>query len=359
MQKAKNSPADLIPKPILMVGLPLITLSFLIVGFLILRDEIITSQFLNAVFAIIWGVGGITLLYFVGNWVVEQLSEKWMTLLQPYVFVGPALFLLGWYLVLPTIRSFISSLYNTQGEFIGLGNYQRVFTEQIMVQAWSNNIVWIVVGTSMVVILGLLIAILADRSSFERVAKSLIFMPMAISMVGAGVIWKFMYDYNQETNIGLLNALITGGGGQPVQFLTDPPMNTIYLIIVMVWLQTGYTMVLISAAIKGIPDDLLEAARVDGASEVRIFRSIILPNIAGTILTCVTTVVIFTLKIFDIVRVMTGGNFGTDVIGVQFYKTRFSQGDAGLASAIAIVLLLAVVPVMIYNLREFSKRESF
>jgi alpha-glucoside transport system permease protein len=214
------------------------------------------------------------------------------------------------------------------------------------------------VGTSLTIGFGLLIAILADRSSFERVAKSFIFMPMAISMVGAGVIWKFVFDV--DPNIGLVNAAVVGAGGTNQDWLRlVQPWNNLFLIIVMVWLQTGFAMVLISAAIKGISEDLLEAARVDGANEFIIFSRIIIPSISGTLVTVTTTTVIFTLKVFDIVMVMTGGQFGTEVIGVRFYRELFTIGNQGMGSAIAMVLLLAVIPVMIYNLRQFSKNEAF
>jgi alpha-glucoside transport system permease protein len=181
---------------------------------------------------------------------------------------------------------------------------------------------------------------------------------MAISMVGAGVIWKFVFAV--DPNIGLMNAAVVSAGGEAQAWLSlVQPWNNLFLILVMVWLQTGYAMVLISAAIKAIPDELLEAARVDGANEITIFFQIIIPNIVGTLLTVITTVVIFTLKIFDIVMVMTGGQFGTEVIGVRFYREMFTNDNSGYASAIAIVLLIAVIPVMVYNLREFSKRRAF
>lgn len=345
-------------KTIFAILLPVVTFAILYFGFIFLRDDKNTPQAVITIFAIVWGVGGVALLFFAGNWLVERLPEGWTQRIQPFIFVGPALLLLGWYLMLPTVRSLITSLYDRRGNFIGIDNYTRVLTDRINVEAWTNNLLWMILGTTLVVVLGLVIAILSDRSRFERVAKSFIFMPMAISMVGAGVIWKFVYDTNP--NIGLLNAVVKSSGGETQSWLTlFQPWNNYFLIITMVWLQTGYTMVLISAAIKGIPDELLEAARVDGANEWLIFFRIILPNIAGTLLTSVTTVVIFTLKIFDIVMVMTGGQFGTEVIGVRFYRERFTNNDPGMASAIAIVLLLAVVPVMIYNLREFSKREAF
>jgi alpha-glucoside transport system permease protein len=209
------------------------------------------------------------------------------------------------------------------------------------------------------VILGLLIAVLADRSKYERFSKSLIFMPMAISMVGAAVIWNMIYDVNP--NIGMLNAIYTAITGNPPQAWTasNQPWNNLFLILVMIWLQAGYAMVLFSAAIKGIPADILEAARVDGANEVQVFFQIMIPSIRGTIITVGTTVVIFTLKIFDVVQVMTGGQFDTQVIATQFYREYFTARNSGFATAIAIVLLIFVIPVMVYNLKQFSEREAF
>jgi alpha-glucoside transport system permease protein len=350
----------------LAIVVPLLTLGIIFAGFLFLRSGDVpyvtdrtTEQIIVAIVAIVWGVGGITLLFFVGNWFVEGLGQVWMDRIQPFIFVGPALALLGWYLAIPVIRTFWASLFNRTGQnFVGMQNYVNVFFSEVNTKAWTNNIFWMVIGTSLVVILALLIAILADRSKFESTAKSLIFMPMAISMVGAGVIWKFIYDVRPE--IGMLNAIVTSFGMEAQGWLTIvQPWNNVFLVIVMVWLQTGYAMVLISAAIKGIAEELLEAARVDGANEFQIFFQMIIPMIAGTLVTVVTTVVIFTLKIFDIVRVMTGGNFGTDVIGVRFYNATFSEQDKGQGAAIAIVLLLAVIPIMFYNLREFNKRDVF
>jgi alpha-glucoside transport system permease protein len=327
-------------------------------GFVVLRD-VEMPQVLTAALAMIWGVGGVILLYYVANNLAERMPGGWPARLQPFVFVGPALALLAWYLAVPTVRTFVLSLYNQNStEFVGLQNYQAVFTERIMIEAFRNNLLWLLIGTGLTVSFGLLIAILADRSRFENAAKSLIFLPMAISMVGAGVIWKFVFAV--DPNIGLMNAVVVGMGGEAQAWLSlVQPWNNLFLILVMVWLQTGYAMVLISAAIKAIPDELLEAARVDGANEIIIFFQIIIPNIVGTLLTVITTVVIFTLKIFDIVMVMTGGQFGTEVIGVRFYREMFTNANSGYASAIAIVLLIAVIPVMVYNLREFSKRRAF
>lgn len=335
-----------------------LTLLGLYAGFIYLRESK-DSRLIIGIVAIVWGVGGVASLFFMANWIVESLPIKWTNRIQPYVFVGPAIFFLIWFLALPVIRTLVLSLYNADGTaWVGLQNYLQVFTQRIMIEAWRNNLLWLVVGTPLTIGLGLLIAILADRSKFERVAKSLIFMPMAISMVGAGVIWKFVYDQNPQ--IGLINAAVTSAGGTNQDWLRlVQPWNNVFLIIVMVWLQTGFAMVLISAAIKGVDNDLLEAARVDGAGEIRIFLQIIIPTIRGTLVTVTTTIIIFTLKIFDIIVVMTGGQFGTEVIAVRFFREMFTEFDQGLGSAIAIILLLAVIPVMVYNLRQFSKRETF
>jgi alpha-glucoside transport system permease protein len=190
----------------------------------------------------------------------------------------------------------------------------------------------------------------------------MIFLPMAISFVGAGVIWNFIYEVKDagSPQIGLLNAIWVGLGGQPQAWTAMlQPWNNLFLIIIVIWLQTGYAMVIFSAAIKGIPDELLEAARVDGATEVQIFFRIMIPYIMGTVITVATTVIIFTLKIFDVVIVMTGGQFGTNVIATQFYREAFTNQNKGYASAIAIVLVILVIPVMIYNLRQFSEEEAF
>jgi alpha-glucoside transport system permease protein len=340
------------------IFVPLVTFIGLYYGFVFLRDSE-APQGVITIVAIVWGVGGVAALYFLANWAVERLPVMWVRNLQPYVFVGPALVILLWYLAIPTVRTLIFSFYNANStEFVGLDNYKAAFTERIMVEAWRNNISWVFIGTTLTVVFGLLIAVLADRSRFENTAKAMIFMPMAISMVGAGVIWKFVYDI--DPHVGLLNAITTSTGSQPQGWLTlVQPENNLFLIIVMVWMQTGYAMVLISAAIKGIPEELLEAARVDGANEIQVFFQMIIPNIAGTLMTVITTIVIFTLKIFDIVMVMTGGQFGTEVIGVRFYREMFTNRNDGYGAAIAMILLIVVIPVMIYNLREFSKREAF
>lgn len=341
---------------------PIVTFIVLYAGFVFLRDSN-APKGVVAVVAIVWGVGGVALLYFVSNWLVEKLGDSWRARIQPFVFVGPAVAILFWYLAFPSLRTFYLSLFDRTGTtFVGLDNYVAVFTNRNMFTAFRNNILlWIPFGALFTVVFGLLVAVLADRSKFDRLAKAFIFMPMAISMVGAGVIWNMLYAVNP--NVGLLNAIYTGlTGNAPIAWKASAelaPWNNLFLIVVMIWLQVGFAMTLFSAAIKGIPGDMLEAARVDGANEVQIFFKIMLPSISGTIITVATTVIIFTLKIFDVVMVMTGGQFGTQVIATQFYREYFTNQNAGFGSAIAIVLLVAVVPVMIYNLKQFNEREAF
>ncbi len=343
---------------------PLITFLVLWWGFIFLRDSK-APQIVIVLVAIVWGVAGVALLYVVSNWFVEQLPDPWARRLQPFVYVGPAVVIMGWYLAVPVLRTLVLSFKDDIGvKWVGFDNYIFAFTDRIMLETFRNNLLWMIIGTSFSVGLGLLIAVLADRTRFESVYKAIIFTPMAISFVGAGVIWKFVYTYKGEgigiQEIGLLNAVVLALGGQSQPWLSLPPWNNLFLIVIMVWLQTGYAMVVISSAIKGIPMELLEAARIDGATEVQAFFKIIIPYIKGTLITVITTIVIFSLKLFDIVRVMTGGNNGTNVIANEFYLQRFTYGNTGRASAIAIVLLIAVIPVIVNNLREFNKeRRAF
>jgi len=368
---------SLIGRLVVAVGIPLIAFYVLYLGFIFLRDSKAPRLIITLV-AIVWGVGGVALLYWIFNWLVERLPDAWKTRLLPFVFVGPAMAILAWYLAIPTLRTFWISLYTNTGPpeglnmfqqlassaFVGLDNYKAVFTDSLMQQALRNNLMWIVFGSTASVIFGLLIAVLADRSSYENLAKSLIFLPMAISFVGASVIWNFIYEYRPEgqPQIGLLNAIVTGFGGTPQafpQWVAIAPWNNLFLIVIVVWLQAGFSMVLFSAALKGIPEELMEAGRIDGATEIQIFFRIMVPYIRGTIISVWTTIVIFTLKIFDVVWVMTGGQFGTHVIATQFYRQSFTNRNSGFGSAIAIVLLIAVIPVMIYNLRQFREQEAF
>lgn len=331
-------------------------------GFFFLRDSAAPKWFI-AIVAIVWGVGGVGILYVLANWLIQQLPDRLSSAVLPYLFVGPGMAILVWYLALPTLRTlWLSLLDRNSNSFVGLENYITAFTTRAMLEALRNNLMWILFGATVAVIIGLVVAVLADRSRYENFAKTLVFLPMAISMVGAGVIWNFIYEVKPvgEPQIGLLNAIVVGLGGEPQAWTaSNQPWNNLFLIVILIWLQTGFAMVLFSAAIKGIPAEIIEAARVDGANEFQVFFRIMIPFIRGTIITVSTTIVIFTLKIFDVVIVMTGGQFGTEVIATQFYRQYFSNRNFGLGSAIAIILLAAVIPVMIYNLRQFRDQEGF
>ncbi len=359
------------------VFIPLIAFYVLYQGFLFLRDSEAPRGFV-ALVAIIWGVGGVGILYWVFNDLVEKLPDIWRTRLLPFVFVGPAVAIMSWYLAIPTLRTFWISLFDRNGpeegmsilrllgseNFVGFSNYFAVFTEDLMLEAFRNNLMWIVFGSTLSVAFGLVIAVLADRSSFEKFAKSMIFLPMAISFVGASVIWNFIYEYRPkgQEQIGLLNSIVTSFGKDPqawAQWVDISPWNNLFLIVIVIWLQAGFAMVLFSAALKGIPEELLEAGRIDGATEIQIFFRIMIPYIQGTLISVWTTIVIFTFMIFDVVWVMTGGQFGTHVIATQFYRQSFTNRNSGFGSAIAIVLLIAVVPVMFYNLKQFREQEAF
>ncbi len=343
------------------VFVPAVTFVVLYLGFIFLRDSG-APQIVITVVAVIWGVGGVAALYFVANWLIEKLPDRWRGRLTPFLFVGPAMIVLGWYLFVPTIRSLVLSFFGKFGsDFVGLENFIYVFSDRTMLTAFLNNLLWLVFGTGGAVIFGLMVALLADRSRMERVAKSLIFLPMAISFVGAGVIWKFVYAFRgaEQAQVGILNAIVTGLGSDPVNWLTLRPWNTFFLIAIFVWLQTGFAMVILSAAIKQVPSQLIEAARIDGAGEFRIVFQIIIPHIVSTIVTVATTILLLSLKIFDIVFAMTNGLFGTEVLASQQYKQMFKFLHYGRGSAIAVVILVAVIPVIVYNLRQFGKREVF
>lgn len=282
-------------------------------------------------------------------------------LIVPWLWIGPAVIFVLVFLVYPVLNTLWLSLQNADSsQFVGLRNFARIFTDSAMLGVLGNNLLWIVLGTAATVALGLLIAVLVDRVRFEGAAKAAIFIPMAISFVGAGVIWKFVYNYDApgQPQIGLLNAILTRLGGQPQAWLINPGINNFALIAVYVWMWTGFCMVILSAALKGVPAEILEAARVDGANEVAIFFRIIVPMISPTIAVVATTMIINLLKIFDIIYVMTGGNFGTNVVAVEYYNQLFTFNNFGVSSALAVILLIAIVPIMIFNIRRFRQQEA-
>jgi alpha-glucoside transport system permease protein len=279
------------------------------------------------------------------------------------LWLAPALAFLVVFLVYPSIGSLIRSFQNAAGtKFIGLDNYAWFFNDDASLVALKNSLIWLVVLTTLTVGLGLLIAVLVDRVRYETVAKSVIFVPLAISMVAASVIWTFMYDYQVPPNpqVGTLNAALGSVGIAPIAWvqISDFSLNSILLVIVMAWMWTGFCMVILSAALKGINPELLEAARVDGATEGQVFRRITLPLMAPTIAVVTTTMVITALKAFDVVYVMTSGHFDTQVVAFQLIQELYNFGNPGRASAIGIVLLLAIIPVMAFNVRRFRAQEA-
>jgi alpha-glucoside transport system permease protein len=281
--------------------------------------------------------------------------------LIPWLWAGPAILFTLIFLVWPVLSTIWYSFYSYDSStFVGLKNFGFVFTSPDLLGVLRNNILWLVVATLFTVLFGLIIAVLVDRVRIESTVKAAIFIPMAISFVGASVIWLFVYAYAPKGSpqIGLFNALLTGLGGSPVAVLQTTSINNFALIVIYIWMWTGFCMVILSAALKSIPADLLEAARVDGANEFQIFFRIIVPVISPTIAVVATTMLINVLKIFDIVYATTGGDYNTGVVAMQYYQELFNFNDNGIANALAVILLIAVVPIMYFNLRRFRAQEA-
>ncbi len=282
------------------------------------------------------------------------------------MFAGPAVVFIGIFLVYPAVRTIYLSFLDGNGEeFVGLANYTDLLRDSAFHQTILNTVLWLLVVPALAVALGLLVAVLADRlaPTGEKISKSIIFLPMAVSMVGASTIFRFVYAYKPpgSEQIGLFNAIwVNVFGGEPQVWLQMDTLrlNSFLLMIILIWLQVGYCMVLISAAIKNVPEETVEAARIDGASEVQAFFRIVVPQIWGTVVTVFVTVFIGVMKIFDIVYVMTGGNFNTNVVALAFFKELFEYSNDGRSAAIVVVLLLAVTPLMFYQVRRFRAEEA-
>lgn len=277
-----------------------------------------------------------------------------------WFWIAPALILLGVFFIWPLIDTFILSLQNKDSTtFVGLRNYRTIFTDPDLLDVIKNNLLWLVVATALTVGLGLLVAVLVDRVKIESIIKSALFIPMAISFVGAGVIWRFMYIYEpaNTTQIGLLNAILSIFRIPPQTWTINEAYNNFALIAAYVWMWTGFSMVIISAALKGIPDDVIEAARIDGASRLTMFWRVTMPMIAPTLGVVTTTMIINILKIFDVVYVMTGGNYHTSVVAMEFYNQLFNFGNFGISSALAVLLTIVILPVMVINIRRLRAEE--
>ncbi|MBB1494143.1 sugar ABC transporter permease [Propioniciclava sinopodophylli] len=276
-------------------------------------------------------------------------------------YLGPALLLIVMGLLIPAFMTIRNSLYNNSlSEFVGLENYVTIFTQDLFLTVLRNTFLWVLLVPLLSTALGLVYAVLVDRTRFEKFAKTLIFLPMAISMVGASIIWKFVYEYKAKgvPQTGLLNQILVWMGLEPQQFLLNAPINTFYLIIVMVWIQTGFAMTVLSAAIKAIPDETIEAANVDGATGMRLFWQITVPSVRSAIIVVLTTIAMATLKAFDIVRTMTGGQFDTSIVANEFYTQTFGRQAQGIGAALAVLLFVLVMPLIVYNVRQMRISEG-
>ena len=308
--------------------------------------------------------------YFVGsNWLllillpINHVSPDKMArnirraaVIRPWLFLGPALFFLGLYLVYPVFDSIFLSLHGRNGEeFVGLANYIWLFNDNEFIESLTNNLLWLLIVPALSTFFGLAIAALTDQVRWGNIAKSLIFMPMAISFIGASIIWKFVYDYRAEgtDQIGLLNALVEYLGGTPQAWIAIPFWNDLLLMVILIWIQTGFAMVILSAALRGIPEETVEAAILDGANGLQIFFKILIPQIWGSIAVVWTTITILVLKVFDIVLAMTNGQWDTQVLANMMFDWMFrGGGDFGRGAAIAVIIMIAVIPVMIWNVKQ-------
>ncbi|MHA7867213.1 MAG: carbohydrate ABC transporter permease [Salipiger thiooxidans] len=321
------------------------------------------SPIFQGILTILIGVTGCIAYFYLSNIVLDKVifpprtddrgrNIRRATMVRPWLFMLPAMFALGLYLVYPVVGSFWRSLFNRSGDtFVGLGNYTQMFSESGFRTALFNNFLWVLVVPAASVFFGLLVAQLTDRLKWGNIAKSLIFMPMAISFVGASLIWKFVYTVDPQ--IGIINAIRDSLGLAAIDPLQIPFWNNFFLMVILVWIQTGFAMVILSAALRGIPEETIEAAIVDGANPFQLFFRIKVPQIKGTILVVWTTITILVLKVFDIVYAMTGGNFDTEIL--PSYMMDYMFRDDGRATAVAFVIMIIVLPVMIWNIRQARK----
>ena len=334
----------------------------------------IVQQLFGGVIAIAVALAACVAYFWGSNWLLDRFlnsdkvtgqaitrRDRLRDRIRPWLFLLPALLFLTVYLIYPVFETLRLSLLDKTGRnFVGFANYAWALSDGNFQRSILNNIMWLIVVPSLATAFGLVIAVLADRLWWGNIAKSLVFMPMAISFVGASVIWRFVYDYRGEgsVQIGLLNAIVTGFGLPPQAWITIPFWNSLFLMIILVWIQTGFAMVILSAALRGIPEETLEAARIDGASDIRIFFDIMIPQIMGTIVVVWTTITIVVLKVFDIIFAMTNGQWDTEVLANFMFKWMFVNFDYGRGSAIAVVIMLAVLPIMIWNIRRANAEQG-
>jgi alpha-glucoside transport system permease protein len=317
------------------------------------------DKFLRMGLAIAVFIAVVGLILFIASRFKGRSSDRWVAL----TFLLPTFLLVAVGLIYPGLRTILQSFQDAAGtSWIGLDNYQLIFTDSGQLKVLRNTVLWVVFTPFVATAIGLLYAILIDKARFESFAKALIFLPMAISFVGASIIWKFVYEFRPDqegvNQIGLLNQILVTLGAAPRQWLLNEPWNSFFLIAVMIWIQAGFAMTLLSAAIKAVPEDIVEAARLDGVRGFGMFRYVTLPTIRPTVVVVLTTIGIATLKVFDIVRTMTGGQFGTSVVANEFYSQSFRSANQGLGAALATILFVLVVPIVAYNVRQLRASET-
>jgi len=319
---------------------------------------------ITALVTVAVGIGAAVLLYWLLNRLADALPAKWEHRLKPYLYILPAYAALSFYLIYPAIQTVIYSFKDAASvEWVGFENYTDLLSSDRFRETLITTFLWMAIVPAVTVVMGLAVAVLADRLApkWEKASKTVIFLPMAISFVGAGTVWGLIYDYRPagREQIGLQNAIVTALGFDPVAWLEQSQfhLNSLLLMVMLLWAQVGFSMVLLSAAIKGVPVDTIEAARIDGASEKQVFFSVVVPQIWGTIITVFIITLINVMKIFDIVYVMTNGRANTNVIGNEFFNQLFTNFNNGAAAAIVVMLMLATIPIMWYQVRNFRSEE--
>ena len=319
-----------------------------------------TTDLIGKILQVVLALAGFAAVLGLILFFVDRAPKKGRDVIQLLAFLLPAVALVGLGLVYPAIRTTFTAFGDKAGNFIGLDNFVWMFTQPEALVTLRNTVIWVILVPLVSTVVGLAYAVFIDRSRGEKIFKVIVFMPVAISLVGAGIIWKFVYEYRPADvdQIGLLNQILVWLGQEPVLWLQAEPINTLMLIIVMIWVQTGFAMVILSASIKGVSVEQLEAAELDGTNAWQRFRNVTLPGIRGGMVVVVTTITIATLKVFDIVRTMTAGNFNTSVVANEMYTQAFRAVQPGRGAALAVILFLMVLPIVIYNIRVMRQQKE-
>ena len=317
-----------------------------------------TADLLGKILQVVMGLVVLAAVVGLLIFFIDKAPKKGRDYWQLALFLLPAMLFVAIGLVYPAIRTSLLAFQNNAGEW-SLDNFVWMFTQPAAIRTLINTVLWVALAPVISTVIGLAYAVFIDKSRGEKYYKVILFMPIAISFVGAGVIWGFVYDYNGVGDqIGLLNAIVVAFGGEPVQWLQTDPINTILLIVIMIWIQTGFAMVLLSAAIKGVPNEQIEAAELDGTNAWQRFWNVTVPGIRGSLVVVFTTISIATLKVFDIVRTMTAGNFNTSVVANEMYVQSFRASEVGRGSALAVILFVMVLPIVIYNVNVLRKQRE-